>query len=860
MSKQGNIFYLSILVAGATMAIATPARAQDWVHPAGFLDVATLKDIKRKSESFDWARKVVEDLDAKVQPWLAQPLERLGKLLPKRKMQVYSMMICPECRAGLQFNPFDDQKAACPRCKKTFSLARPSPATDYRGTLYEGWGCSYLQRLAATAQQLALLHALGAERPYAEHAAGILKLFAKHIQPLPVLGRGTQTLIWTYNKEGDCGIVLHLAEAYELLRNVEGLFSPEEHRTIQVDLLKHWVDSVFRVEEDSTPRWNQMFHYLSAAAFVGFALEDSDYVDWAFGRRKYSPKNRPNHHSLAWLTDNYYRRDGGTHEVCTAYHLYAVGPNCQSLVLAHRLSQQMPDLFPPEIYDELDLRNPRARVMRRTLKWFTAQTFPDFTMAPFGDMGGRISLKAYPLTAEIGYRYLGIDEVGSNRTLRDGNRGMTGLIYGADTIVEKPVPYQSTHLSSGYVALKRKTNGNRLYAGLNALQPGSGHQHGDRLNLITYSRDRMLTGEKRTQYYDKDQHLYSGASYAHNTVTVDETSQVHGNHLQGKRVPHIDNFVDLPAAQVVEAHGDKVYEQTERYRRLLCQFDEYVLDVFRVEGGRVHDWFYHGVGQSPALSIPMKSKTGFEPAAYVVRGKPGYKEGRADNTFTATWRIPPTPSSRHAGRRQDVFSRVTVAGIPNQTAFVLRTFPNPGEHSLMVRHQKTTAPFVAVHEAYNDTPTATGIRLLPGNSIATVEITHADGGRRLAIYESGSGSGSNGWRLTGRFGVVELDKRGRLRSLVLIRGTELVYNGLRLHADREVSLSMTCDALGAQLVTSPSIGYETVEGKSVYATGKNATVSLTIPAGSSLTGQEIARRVLVPGQTSSGPVSVDTRW
>ena len=41
MSKQGNIFCLSILVVGATVAIATPARAEGWVHPAGFLDVAT---------------------------------------------------------------------------------------------------------------------------------------------------------------------------------------------------------------------------------------------------------------------------------------------------------------------------------------------------------------------------------------------------------------------------------------------------------------------------------------------------------------------------------------------------------------------------------------------------------------------------------------------------------------------------------------------------------------------------------------------------------------------------------------------------------------------------------------------------
>ena len=273
MSAQSEALCLSTVLVGTIVALATPARAQGWVHPAGFLDVATLEDIKRKCESLGWARKVVEAMDAGVQPWLTQSVERVGELLPKRKMQVYSMMICPECRGGLQFNPFNDREAACRQCRKTCGLDQRSPATDYPGTLYEGWGCSYLQRTAATAQQLALLHALGADRSYAEHAAGILKLFAKHIQPLPVLGRGTQTVIWTYNKEGDCGIVVNLNEAYELLRNVEGLFSPEEHREIQFDLLKHWVDSVFRVEEDSTPRWNQMFHYLSAAALVGCALE-----------------------------------------------------------------------------------------------------------------------------------------------------------------------------------------------------------------------------------------------------------------------------------------------------------------------------------------------------------------------------------------------------------------------------------------------------------------------------------------------------------------------------------------------------------------------------------------------------------
>src|SRR5437763_188837 len=137
-------------------------------------------------------------------------------------------------------------------------------------------------------------------------------------------------------------------------------------------------------------------------------------------------------------------------------------------------------------------------------------------------------------------------------------------------------PYRRACRSSGYGALKREWNGNRLYAGLNAVQPGAGHQHGDRLNLLTYSRDTMLTGEKRTRYEDEPQRLYSGASYSHNTVTVDETSQVHGNELKGDRIPRIDTFVDLPAAQIAEAHGDRIYEQTRIYHRILCQFDDYL--------------------------------------------------------------------------------------------------------------------------------------------------------------------------------------------------------------------------------------------------------------------------------------------
>ncbi len=832
--------------------------ARGWMHPAGFLDVATLEEIKGKIETLDWAKNVVETLDAAVQPWLNQPIERLEQLMPKRKMQVYWLLICPECTARLPFEPFNDQDATCPTCRKTYPLEEQSVALHfkgaYSGTLYEGWGCSYIQELARKAQELAFLYNLGADRSYAERSAAILKLFAKHVQSLPVKGSGTQHVIWTYNMEGDCVIVLALSETYELLRSTEGLFEPGDHGSIKMDLLKHWSDSVFRVETDSSPRHNGMYSYLSSVALVGCVIEDSDYVDWAFGHRDYANDLRPDHHSLSWLTANNYLEDGAFWGLCSAYHLYALGPNCRVLVLGHRLSKQMPDLFPPDLYDELHPDNPRSRVLRGAIKWFTAQTFPDLTIAPTVDMGGRVGLHSYPLTAEIGYRYLGVDEVGSYRELREGDRGLTGLLYGVDNIEERPTPYVSTNLSSGYVSLKREYKGNRMYAGLNALLPGSGHAHGDRLNLLTYSCDRMLTGEKVTRYEYPDQRTYSGASYGHNTVTVDETSQIHGNELEGERVPHISTFLDLPAAQVTQVQSDRVYDQTDVYRRTLCQFDGYLLDIFQVQGGEKHDWFFHGIGDEPHFTIPMEERTGFQPERYVVRGSDAYKEGNADETFAATWRIAADPEASESGRKRDVFSRVTVAGIPGQQAFLLDTYPNPGRHSLMVRHRESNGPFVAIHEAYHENPYVTDMKMLPGDSAAAIRISHRDGSARLVML--GAGSDSDNLRMSGSLCALEFDYSGTLRSLILVDGTEIRYGDMRIQTNRKSSISLSVDDKNLQIVSSPVIGYDTIEGEPVYINGYDTTVQLDFPSDLAPGRQRIQKRLLIPGQTKNGPEPV----
>ena len=853
-----------ILALGGTVFTATSVRgasgAGEWVHPAGLIDVATLAEIRRKRDTQPWARQQLDLLDRGVQSWLAHPMARLEELMPTRKMQVYWLLLCPACRKGLRFNPFDDQNAGCPTCGTTYPLTQQSTATPptshYAGTLYDGWGCFYLQNIARIAEHLALLHALGGEPRYAARSADILRLFARRTRGLPVKGSGTQHVIWTYNMEGDSSILISLTTAYELLRGADGLFTAEEHINVRQDLLKHWADSVYRVEEDSSVRHNNMYQFLSVVALVGCALEDTDYVDWAFGRRAYSPKARPSHRSLAWLADNNYLEDGAFWGLCAAYHLYALGPHCRALVLGSRLAKQMPALFPPELYDESDPTHPRGRVARRAIRWFTAQAFPDLTMAPNGDMGGRVSLATYALTAEIGYRWLGVEEVGSYASLRTGSRGLTGLLYGAEAIEEESIALQSAFLSSGFVALKRQTEDNQLYVGLNALVPGSGHCHGDRLSIVTYSRDRMLAGEKRTEYTHPEQRVYSGASYGHSTITVDEASQVHANVLKGDRVPHVDTFVDLPAAQVAEAHGDQVYPQTKLYRRLLCQFDEYLVDIFRVRGGKVHDWFFHGVGEEPEVTTPLESHPSFEPSLYVVRGAPEYRAGVTDQSFSATWPIPADPKSDVPGRRRDVFSRVTLAACPGQEVSVLRTYPNPGAHSLLVRHVESSDPFVALHEAYVDRPIATEVVSLGGSAAAAVAIAHADGSRRVVVH--GPGELGEEAAVDGLLGVVHLDADGRLRSLALVRGTLLRYRGLQLQSTsgQAVSASLSLDAGQVTAVSSPPIAYRTVEGEPVFTPGQAADVVLGVPEALSPSGRAVNLRIHLPGQTADGPKPV----
>ena len=102
---------------------------------------------------------------------------------------------------------------------------------------------------------------------------------------------------------------------------------------------------------------------------------------------------------------------------------------------------------------------------------------------------------------------------------------------------------------------------------------------------------------------------WSNNTISHNTVVVDAKKQ--DNNLPGT----VHEFATSPFARSIDA-SSPAYNQMEEYRRHLVQVDidaqrSYVVDVFRVKGGKQHDYSLHG----PPGTVENLESTWSAPAA-----------------------------------------------------------------------------------------------------------------------------------------------------------------------------------------------------------------------------------------------------
>lgn len=699
--------------------LLTVVSAVHWQHPAGFITTDTIAELGEKAATQEWARAVLESRRKALEPWVAIPSEQLKKVFPVKRSNVYHNFSCPDCRTRLKFDPFNPHSFHCDGCNKEFS-----PETDagiypkgnrYNGTMYDGWACIFYQTASSAAVHLALIGRMDGRDAWLKRARELLLLYAKTIKDLPTVqpGEGDPARILTYAREGDNVILNELAQACELLRDS---MAPEERARVEEDALNRMLKDIMLQPIYSFDH-NDIYQYHRTVLQTALALEREDLIDWSFGYGDYAPDKLPDHRSLRRIAATHFKPDGAFWELCSGYHLYPMDAFCQLAVVSHNIAHMDPARFPQEHYDFTNPNSPGGKVIKAALEWFVSMAMPDRTMTIVGDSPApRSGMDSYATTAEVGYRYFDVRAVGDYETLRQGKRTWTGFLLGAPQIVQQPTPFTSSYLSSGWVSLRNEWEGNRVWAGLNALIPGGGHQHADRLTLTLFSQGKLLALEKATPYNEQVTRELGTLSPAHNTVTVDMTSQKQGEALTGPETPEVALFFAAPFIKFAEVHADRLYPQTQVFRRAIAVIEDIVVDVFRVTGGKTHDWIVNHAGPAPVLSIATRPAS-FEPAQWLANGTKHVLRAEPDADWSAQWTV------------EAVTSRLTMLGATGAQVYALETYPSdnavvtpvhPPCHTLCVR-RADDAPFIAVWDAWHDAPNLQSVTRAAGQDALVLQ-------------------------------------------------------------------------------------------------------------------------------------------
>jgi len=800
------------MVAAFVVAQTQPSGKITWQHPAGMVTEQTIVEVREKIQSHEWAKRTWATRNKSLERWLAVSSEELRRIFPKKRGNVYHNLSCPTDRCTLTFDPFKNDEFTCPSCGKKYA-----PDTDpgvygkgdrYHGTMYDGWACRFYQLACGVAMDLALV-GRGEAGAYADkhfaRAIEILSLYASTVEGIRTREDKDPAMrvILTYHREGDNKVLNELAVAYELLR--DHMTSADRER-FERAVLRRMLDDVM-LEPIYRTDWNNVYQWHRTILQVALSLEREDLIDWVFGYGASDPEHQPEHRSVRRLAKTHFKPDGAFWEMCSGYHLYPVFFFCELAVVSRNLVWMDPKRFPADRYDLTNRGSEAGRVIHNSLEWFMSMAMPDRTMPTIGDsVAPRAGMDDYYTTAEVGYRFYGVKAVGDYEKLRKGQREWAALLYGASEIVKHDLPYASSCLSSGWVSLRNEWKGNRVWVGLNALIPGGGHQHADRLGLLTYSHGQLLLLEKATPYNEAVTRVLGTLSPSHNTVTVDKTSQKQGEDLKGDEIPRVTHFYAGPVVKFAELRGDRIYGQTKIYRRSVALIEDIIADVFQVEGGRTHDWVIHHSGTAPQLSMALE-KGAFEPAQWIANGTGRVLSAKTDGSWDARWIV------------GGVTSRLSMLGSPGTEVYALETYPinnafvtptNPPCQTLCVRRGDDSS-FVAVWDAWRDSPNLQVISAgsTPGSLIirTATNTYHLLFGQREARFGDGLAMKSDG----------EFALFRDCDAAVLIGGTLLEVNSpagdVRLVLDNPATASAKFADGVATLDLSGDIQYDTYGGQ-----------------------------------------------
>jgi hypothetical protein len=323
--------------------------------------------------------------------------------------------------------------------------------------------------------------------------------------------------------------------------------------------------------------------------------------------------------------------------------------------------------------------------------------------------------------------------------------------------------------------------------------PSLNHGHYDDLHINYVARGYELTydlGYGRTAA-TQTQSGWARQTASHNLVVVDESSQLESGETGGS----LHLFAETPLVRAAEASADSSYikQGVSVYRRLVALIgdgpDAYLLDIFRVRGGRQHDYVFHtladkvkvagaeiGPRERGSLAGPDIDWSASQISDGDMRGHPnawywvppppngygflaGPQRGKTDGFWRADWTIDPRMSVR--------LNMAAAPGTEVITALANGLYPDyPKARYLLARRrgENLASEFIAAvepHEGAARVRSVERIILSPGESQVTpvgVRVVGSDG---VVDYVFSAGDdilrhGPEGISFAGRFAHIRV--------------------------------------------------------------------------------------------------------
>lgn len=433
-----------------------------------------------------------------------------------------------------------------------------------------------IRYMETAASNLARLHALTGEADHGRRAALIMHRFAEvfphycyhfdypfrqkviydgDVDPADFRG-GYRTARWTWWAYMD--ISRPLLEAYDLLADTDvfQVLSAETNTDVAADIRGMFVDMTEQVMANRDSLGNMSPGMWADFIRAGRVLGNPDYVHEAVSR-------------LRRLVTEQFFYDGVWIEGAPSYHSQVMGGLSTVFTVAKGYSDPAgyTNQQTGERFDALDLEGDIPEVARAA-DALMRMRLPDGRFSPVHDTWW------------------------TNRrgTVTETRPDLLGAL--------------------GHAILGTGTGQDQFHAHL-TWSPGYGHRHYDGLDLLLWAHGHELLSD--IGYTHTAWREWTVQSPGHNLVVVDQANQAADRTTYG----HLRYFMPGTSSQLVSADNPQVYPGvTDLYRRTvaLVPLDEdsiYLLDVFQVHGGQVHDYFLHGsadVAQTVDLDLPLSAR------------------------------------------------------------------------------------------------------------------------------------------------------------------------------------------------------------------------------------------------------------